>query len=80
MDSTVFHSSWATYDDWQHKLAQNPDGLVCTSVGYLLRVDKLRVVVAQSFNSFGHIADTMSIPTGCIKSIKTLAEPVTLFK
>lgn len=79
VDATVLHASWVPYEDWDAKLAENPDGLLCTTVGYLLRVDTGRIVLAMSYNTHGHLADGISIPTGCIRSMGTLAPPPKIF-
>lgn len=64
----------ATEGGWQKKCKTSGGVCTCYSVGFVIRRNKRELTLAQSKSEFGNIAEVISIPTSCIKSIKQLED------
>ena len=61
------HGGWHAHNKDVDHVAQ------CVAIGVLLYNDESQVTIAQSIsNTSGNVADTMSIPRGCVKRIRYL--------
>ena len=63
-DSNIMHG-------WQSDLI-SCDVAVSDEVGYLVQDDEDKIILARGISSQGFYNSPMSIPKGCIKSIKEL--------
>ncbi len=65
VDSNIMHG-WQPLDIFEGRLA------LCESVGYLYEETDELVTLTMGASDLGSIIETLSIPRGCIKSIKEL--------
>ena len=66
LDACSFGNMWVSPDDevtCSH----------CKSVGYLLKKDKDKIIIAQSDSNNGEVMNRFVIPKGCITGIKELS-------
>ncbi len=64
-DSNVVHG-WQMNGETPYELA------LCESIGYVQFEDDIKLALIQTISNFGAYMGVLSIPKGCIKSIKEL--------
>lgn len=61
------HGNWGSKDEYAKLTTAQ-----CRSVGYLLRSDRKEIHLVQSVDTKGKMADSISIPRGCVRRIKRI--------
>ncbi len=61
----------ASYNGW-HSLCKDDTFASCISIGVLCHEDSEKMVIFQSKSDNGRVAETISIPKGCIKRFRKL--------
>jgi hypothetical protein len=64
VDANILHGWQASFEDCD--LAESKES------GYLVHEDKEKIIIARGYSKHGLYNSPMSIPKGCIKSIKEL--------
>lgn len=67
-EDSCSHSGWQDADDACRDHAAGP--MICQSVGWLLHQDAQQLVVAQSRNEHGQVADRIAIPRVAVRRIR----------
>ena len=64
---SVSRGRWSTREDYSKETPAN-----CTSVGYLLKSDREKVIIVQSTEEKSYVLDSITIPRSCVQAIRKL--------